>query len=69
MNIKSKYFVGMVEAADQAVTIVDDEYKGQIKKTTGDLKDACQQLVNEAYPYNIIIKKSVIFSFIHIDTK
>jgi uncharacterized protein YjbJ (UPF0337 family) len=39
----------MVEAAEQAVSIVDEEYKGQINKTTEDLKDACQRLVDEAY--------------------
>lgn len=46
----NKFYVkGMVEAAEQAVTIVDEEYKGQISKTTDDLKNACQQLVNQAY--------------------
>jgi hypothetical protein len=40
---------GMVVAAEQAITIVDEEYKGQIIKTTDDLKDAGQQLVNSAY--------------------
>ena len=39
----------MVEAAEQAITIVDEEYRGQIRKTTNDLKDACQLLVNSAY--------------------
>eukprot|EP00026_Physarum_polycephalum_P002562 Phypoly_transcript_02569.p1 GENE.Phypoly_transcript_02569~~Phypoly_transcript_02569.p1 ORF type:complete len:769 (+),score=147.95 Phypoly_transcript_02569:385-2691(+) len=40
---------GMVVAAEQAIAIVDEEYKGQIGKTTEDLKDAGQQLVNYAY--------------------
>jgi hypothetical protein len=41
---------GMIEAAEQAITIVDEEYRGQIKKTADELKDACRQLVASAYP-------------------
>lgn len=46
----------MIEAAEQAITIVDEEYRGQIKHTTEDLKNACQQLVNSAYPFYLFPK-------------
>lgn len=44
----------MVVAAEQAIQIVDEEYRGEIRKTTEDLKHACKQLVDEAYHNNNI---------------
>jgi hypothetical protein len=59
---------GMVVAAEQAVTIVDEEYRGQIKKTTDDLKDACQNLVNAAY-LPLFLSFCLIFCGTNIQSK